>query len=95
MVIRRLYDVVACSSSQLDVVPQRAPSSLILLFAGTDAWVAFTGIWFTILFIEDLAYPLLYNALSVLELCLKKQIWVTVSLSFPSDWIVMLLLELG
>lgn len=91
--MRRLYNVVACSS-ELDVVPQRAPSSLILLFAGTDAWV-FTEIWVTILFIENLAYPLLYNALSVLELCLKKQIWVIVPLSFPSDWIVMLLFELS
>lgn len=36
MFVRRLYDVVACSSIELDVVPQRAPSSLISLFAGTD-----------------------------------------------------------
>lgn len=36
--MRRLYKVVACSSNELAVVPQRAPSSLILVFAGTDPW---------------------------------------------------------
>lgn len=38
MVMRKLYDVVACNGSELDMVPQKAPSSLILLFAGTDPW---------------------------------------------------------